>query len=135
MGSIYANIFQMNTIGFFEIQSTRPEREVLFYRTIFGWTFIRQEQIPIEYYLIETPSIRGGLLKRPAAVPPPLSGTNAYVCSIQVANFDQTGALILQQGGQVAMPKFAIPGRCWQGYFLDPDNNTFGIFEVDEKAK
>ena len=25
------------------------------------------------------------------------------------------------------MPKFAVPGRCWQGYFLDPDHNVFGI--------
>ncbi len=43
--------------------------------------------------------------------------------------------MILQNGGQVALPKFAIPGRCWQGYFLDLDSNTFGIFEGDEKAK
>jgi hypothetical protein len=27
-----------------------------------------------------------------------------------------------------------VPGRCWQGYFLDADHNVFGIFEVDEKA-
>ena len=28
------------------------------------------------------------------------------------------------------MTKFEIPGICWQGYFLDADNNTFGILEV-----
>jgi len=32
------------------------------------------------------------------------------------------------------MAKFAVPGRCWQGYFLDTDNNVFGIFEVDGNA-
>jgi hypothetical protein len=42
--------------------------------------------------------------------------------------------LILKNGGRVAMPKFAITNRCWQGYFVDMDNNTFGIFEVDENA-
>jgi predicted enzyme related to lactoylglutathione lyase len=41
----------------------------------------------------------------------------------------------LALGGQVALPKFAVPGRCWQGYFIDLDGNTFGIFEVDENAK
>ncbi|MEY5048235.1 MAG: hypothetical protein RLZZ175_1594 [Bacteroidota bacterium] len=43
--------------------------------------------------------------------------------------------LILKNGGRIALPKFAIPSRCWQGYFLDKDNNTFGIFEVDSKAR
>jgi len=125
----------MNTIGYFEIQSSNPQRDIKFYQTIFGWKFIKQEFVPIEYYRIETKSISGGLLKRPAKVPPPESGTNAFVCSIQVESFDKTNDLILQNGGQVALPKFAIPGRCWQGYFVDLDNNTFGIFEVDANAK
>ena len=125
----------MNTVGYFEIQSSEPARELKFYQTIFGWKFTREEYVPIEYYRIETNSINGGLLKRPAAVPPAHSGTNAFVCSIQVENFDQTSELIQQNGGQVALPKFAIPGRCWQGYFIDADNNTFGIFEVDANAK
>ena len=125
----------MNTIGYFEIQSSNPKRDVKFYEEVFKWKFIRQEFIPIEYYRIETNSISGGLLARPAKVPPIDSGTNAFVCSIQVESFDKTAETILKNGGQIAMPKFAIPERCWQGYFLDLDNNTFGIFEVDEKAK
>jgi predicted enzyme related to lactoylglutathione lyase len=124
----------MNTIGYFEIQSSNPERDVQFYKTIFGWKFIKQEFLPIEYYRIETESVSGGLLKRPVKVLPE-SGTNAFVCSIQVENFDKTSELILKNGGRIAMAKFAVPGRCWQGYFLDPDNNTFGLFEVDENAK
>ena len=51
-----------------------------------------------------------------------------------VADFDATAALILAHGGQVAMPKFAIPKQCWQGYFLDADNNTFGIVQADANA-
>ena len=124
----------MNTVGYFEIQSSNPQREIGFYEGVFSWKFFREESVPIEYYRIETPTINGGLLKRPAPVPPPESGTNAYVCSVQVAHFDKTSDEILRRGGKVAMPKFAIPGRCWQGYFIDPDNNTFGIFEVDENA-
>ncbi|HET7003605.1 MAG TPA: VOC family protein [Puia sp.] len=125
---------QMNTVGYFEIQSSSPSREMAFYKTIFGWNFIRQDSVPIEYYMITTNSINGGLLKRPAALPPDGTGTNAFVCSVQVENFDRTADLILQQGGRVAMPKFAVPGRCWQGYFLDADHNVFGIFEVDDQA-
>lgn len=125
----------MNTIGYFEIQSSDTQRDIDFYRSVFGWKFIRQEFVQIEYYRIETQSLSGGLLKRPAKVPSPETGTNAFVCSIQVDNFDKYSERILQKGGQVALPKFAIAGRCWQGYFIDLDNNTFGIFEADETAK
>lgn len=125
----------MNAIGYFEIQSSDCSREINFYEKVFGWKFIKEEFVPIEYYRIETNSINGGLLKRPAPVPPTAAGSNAFVNSIQVANFDSTSKRILENGGQIALPKFAIPGRCWQGYFIDQDNNTFGIFEVDENAK
>ena len=125
----------MNTIGYFEIQSSEPARDIKFYQGVFGWKFIKQEFLPIEYYRIETNNISGGLLKRPAKVPPTESGTNAFVCSIQVDNFDKKQEIILKSGAQVALPKFAITGRCWQGYFVDLDNNTFGIFEVDENSK
>jgi len=125
----------MNTVGYFEIQSSNPSREVKFYKNVFGWKFIKEELVPIEYYRIETNSINGGLLKRPAQVPPMQIGTNAFCCSMQVENFDNIQELILKNGGQIALPKFAIPGRCWQGYFTDEDNNVFGIFEVNANAK
>ena len=125
----------MNTIGYFEIQSSDVERDIQFYKAIFGWTFIKNEFVPIEYYNIETKTISGGILKRPAPLPPNGSGTNAFVCSLEVDNFNATSERILSNGGQVAMARFAIPGRCWQGYFLDPDNNTFGIFKANENAK
>jgi predicted enzyme related to lactoylglutathione lyase len=124
----------MNTIGYFEIQSSNPKREIDFYSNIFGWKFIRENNVPIEYYRVETKTLNGGLLARPVKTPPAASGTNAFTCSIQVKNFDDTAKKIVDNGGKIAMPKFAIPGRCWQGYFTDPDNNTFGIFEVDENA-
>lgn len=125
----------MNTIAYFEIQSSDPVRDKAFYESLFGWKFIREELVPIEYYRIETENMYGGLLKRPAKTPPMEFGTNAFTCSIQVSSFDEMAASILKLGGQVALPKFAVPGRCWQGYFIDLDNNTFGIFEVDENAK
>ena len=47
----------MNTVGFFEIQSSDPKKSVDFYRKLFQWKFTRQESVPIEYYLIETGGI------------------------------------------------------------------------------
>lgn len=125
----------MNTIGYFEIQSTNPKREVDFYTTLFGWKFEKIPNMPIEYYHIITNTIQGGLLQRPSEIPPIHCGSNAFVCSIQVENIDKMMEQILALGGKVAMPKFAVPNKCWQAYFLDLDNNTIGLFQVDENAE
>jgi len=37
---------------------------------------------------------------------------------------------ILSLGGKTALPKFAVPGVCWQGYFIDTEGNTFGLFQL-----
>ena len=126
----------MNSIVYFEIQSTNPERDVAFYNTVFGWRAAKDDNIPIPYYRIETDGIHGAILQRHTPIAPEMErGTNAFTCSVQVADFDAAADIILTHGGQVAMPKFAIPGRCWQGYFLDPDQNVFGIFQADENAE
>lgn len=125
----------MNNIAYFEIQSSNPERDVKFYSEVFGWKFTKVEGLPIQYFQIETSNIHGGLLERPAQTPPTHCGTNAFTCSIEVENFDETAKKILALGGQVAMDKFAIPNKCWQGYFIDQDHNTFGLVQVDENAQ
>jgi hypothetical protein len=28
-----------------------------------------------------------------------------------------------------------VPNTCWQGYFVDTEGNTFGIFQVDPNAR
>lgn len=124
----------MNNPMYFELQADDVQRAVAFYETTFGWKMEKQENLPVEYYRVETAGIAGGILKRPAPTPKPPAGTNAAVISMEVASFDDTAAKILSHGGIEALPKFAVPGRCWQGYFLDTEGNTFGIFEVDVTA-
>jgi len=125
----------MNTVSYFEIQADDCERAVTFYANVFDWKFTKAENLPIDYYRIENSGPNGGLLKRPAQKPGQEQGTNAYVCSVMVDDFDAIAQKILDNGGIVALPKFAVLGKCWQGYFLDTEGNTFGIFEVDENAK
>jgi predicted enzyme related to lactoylglutathione lyase len=120
----------MNIIGYFEIQADDPEKAGEFYTNVFNWKFVEETGLPIKYWRIETDSMNGGLLERPAKTPPTECGTNAFTCSIEVADFDATAELILENAGQIALPKFEIPGRCWQGYFIDPNHNVFGIFQV-----
>jgi predicted enzyme related to lactoylglutathione lyase len=124
----------MNSIAYFEIQSSCVEREARFYTAAFGWKIEKDASMPIAYYRIEADGIGGALLERPLPAVS-MSGTNAFTCSIEVEDFDKTAGIILAHGGAVALPKFAVPGKCWHGYFLDPDNNVFGIFQVDENAQ
>jgi predicted enzyme related to lactoylglutathione lyase len=119
---------------YFEIQADDPKRAANFYSQVFGWKFSEVPGLPVPYWTIETGGSRGGLLKRPAPRPPAQTGTNAFVCSLEVENFDATAKEIEKVGGTVALPKFAVPGTCWQGYFVDTEGNTFGIFQVDASA-
>ena len=130
----------MNRVVHFEIQAENPERAMKFYTDVFGWKFQQWDKNP--YWMIMTadkdskePGINGGLLQRPCKIPPKECGTNAFVCTVQVDNFDQVAEKILAVGGIVAMAKFAIPGMAWQGYFLDTEGNTFGVHQADPNAK
>src|SRR5271166_3203654 len=120
---------------YFEIQADDTSRALGFYAAVFGWKFSEVKGLPIPYWHIEMDTRSGGgLLKRPAERPPAQCGTNAFVCSFEVEDFDKTSTKILSLGGAGALPKFPVPGKCWQGYFIDTEGNTFGIFEVDERA-
>ncbi len=119
---------------YFEIHVGDTQRAIDFYTKVFGWKFSEVKGLPIAYWTIETGGSRGGLLQRPVPAPPPQSGTNAFICSFETANFDAVAEKALQAGGIVAMEKFAVPRTCWQGYFLDTEGNTFGVFQVDENA-
>jgi len=52
-----------------------------------------------------------------------------------VEDYDAVEAKILKNGGKVALPKYALPGMAWQGYYIDPEGNIFGIHQPDENAK
>lgn len=130
----------MNRVVHFEIQVDEPERAAKFYKDVFGWSF--EQWGEQQYWMIMTadkdskePGINGGLLPRPAKTPSKECGANAYVCTVQVEHFDETAKRIEGAGGMVAMPKFAIPGMAWQGYFLDTEGNTFGVHQPDENAR
>ena len=130
----------MNRVVHFEIQAEDPRRAMHFYKAIFGWNF--QKWGEQDYWMIMTaekdskePGINGGLLPRPAKTPPQECGTNAYACTIQVEDFDETAQKIEAAGGVVAMPKFALVGMAWQGYFLDTEGNVFGVHQPDPNAK
>lgn len=130
-----------NRVVHFEIQADNIERAADFYRTIFGWKIEKWESGTITYWMVTTGDtkepggINGGIIQRPHPAPAPQQGTNAFVCTVQVDSFDAYAQKILAHGGTEAMPKFAIPGMAWQGYFIDSEGNTFGLHEADPHAQ
>ena len=132
----------MNRVVHFEIQAENMERAKKFYKDVFGWSFMEWGGSPTPYWMVMTApkdskdlGINGGLLPRPCPPPKPEQGTNAFTCTVEVQNFDETAKKILAAGGKVAMPKFAIPKMAWQGYFLDTEGNTFGVHQADPNAR
>ncbi|MEK7138316.1 MAG: VOC family protein [Patescibacteria group bacterium] len=144
-----------NRVVHFEIQAEDIERAKKFYAEVFGWEYQGWPMGPTTYWAIMTapkdsaePGLRqdgvatasqaginGGFVQRPCPPPKPEQGTNAFTCTVQVENFDEVAKKIEGAGGKVAMPKFALPGMAWQGYFLDTEGNTFGVHQEDKEAK
>lgn len=130
----------MSRVVHFEIQADDIERAKAFYTAVFGWSFEDFGQMTgSPYWGITTgpedqPGINGGLLQRPAPAPGPEQGTNGYVCTMGIDDYDATEKRILDAGGQVALPKMALTGMAWQGYYIDTEGNTFGIHQPDPNA-
>ena len=124
----------------FEVQVDDVERAKNFYAEVFGWAYEDYSQVTgTPYWGVitgdeGTPGINGGLLPRPVPAPAPEQGTNAWVMTMGTDDFDATAARIIAAGGQVALPKMALPGMAWQGYFIDTEGNTFGLHQPDPNA-
>ncbi len=132
----------MNRPVHFEIQADEPERAATFYTAVFGWKIDLWPGLGWDYWVVMTgekdtkePGIHGGLLKRPVPLTEQQCGVNAFVCTMEVENYDACEQKILAAGGKIAMPKFALTGMAWQGYYLDTEGNTFGIHQADSNAK
>ena len=129
-----------NRIAHFEIHATNPEQVAEFYTNVFGWEIKKWEGGQMEYWMVmtggqdEPGGINGGLLRRPGSTPSEGQCVNGYVCTVVVPSFDEYAEKILANGGTVSMPKFALKGMAWQGYFKDPDGNVFGLHQADKNA-
>lgn len=131
----------MGKIVHFEIHVDDMERAKTFYGESFGWTFEDwSEYAGVPYFgAITGPAdemgINGALMKRRGPAPAPGQAMNGYACTIGVGDYDATEARILKLGGKVALPKHALPGMAWQGYYIDTEGNVFGIHQPDKDAK
>ena len=130
-----------NRVAHFEIHADEPERAVKFYSEVFEWKITKWEGGQMEYWMVETGGreeaggINGGIVRRPCLAPAPSQGLNGFCCTIVVDDFDGLMAKAIENGAKVAMPKFALTGMAWQGYFIDTEGNTVGLHQPDVNAK
>lgn len=131
----------MGRIVHFEIHVDDMERAEKFYGDVFGWTFEDWSEYAGMPYLgavtgdEKDPGINGALMKRQSSPPELNQALNAYACTLGVEDYDAVEEKILENGGKVAMPKYALPGMAWQGYYIDTEGNIFGLHQPDENAK
>jgi len=135
----------MSRIIHFEIHAGDPKRAVKFYRDVFGWEVnewvitgvtMKDEN---RYWLVMTgpetePGINGGIVFRRGPAPSADQPVNAFVCTIGVANLDESVKQVIKAGGRIVVPKMAINGIGWWANCIDTEGNIFGILQEDANA-
>ena len=131
---------QKNKVIHFEIAVSDFERAKKFYSAIFDWKFVTWGEGGADYILIqtvdtddkgmpkETGGINGGMFKRPSKRAEG-KGENAFVCTVQVENIDETLKKVKTAGGKVTASKMEVPGVGIAARCLDLDGNIFGLLQ------
>ncbi|KON31086.1 hypothetical protein AC482_01870 [miscellaneous Crenarchaeota group-15 archaeon DG-45] len=120
-----------HTIVHFDIPADDVEGLRRFYAELFGWK-IEKMRGPMDYWAIETvpvdermmpvrPGVNGGMMRRED----PAQRLIVYISESVDAYSERIEAL----GGRVVVPKQEVPGIGWWALALDPEGNTFAIFE------
>lgn len=110
-------------IVFFDIAGPDQQKQVDFYRDVFGWT-----------------SGPGGMLSVPVAGPPlPGAFRKDPTDKILYLGVDDVTASLAQvsaHGGKIVQPRFEVKGVAVIGLFADPAGNSMGLVELkDGKPK
>ena len=129
-----------NGVVHFEIYARDAEKLAKFYSSLFDWTI---EAMPgMDYHYVKTVdtdaqgmptqpgSINGGLIVRPAGFEDP-----GWVNYVNVESLDPAVKRAQDLGAKVMKPRAPVPGMGWFAMLIDPQGNSFALWERDEKAK
>ena len=126
----------MFNVCHFEIPADDVGRAKKFYGELFGWKIEKLTgPSPMEYWLITTGAekgemalLGGGMMKRED----PDQKITIY---INVPSVDEYAEKVKKLGGQMVFPKTAVPGMGYFAVCLDQENNGFGLWENNPRAK
>jgi len=122
----------LGNLVWFEVPADDTGRAKKFYGELFGWKFDAMPG-PIDYWHMDTggpdASPDGGLMKRQN---PGQKGITNYIL---VESVDEAITKVQKLGGQVCMPKTAVPNMGFFGICQDTEGNMFGVWQQDSNAK
>jgi predicted enzyme related to lactoylglutathione lyase len=119
------------SVVWFDIPADKPERAKAFYTKLFGWKITAFPAMK-DYWHIDTggpdATPDGGLMTRKH---PGHTITN-YIIVPSVTRFM---AKVKKLGGEVCMPKTAVPQMGYFAICQDTEKNSFAIWEMNRNAK
>jgi predicted enzyme related to lactoylglutathione lyase len=115
----------------FEIYGEDPAKLADFYASLFGWQI--EKAAGVDYWRIQTEAkssgaFDGGLTYRAA------QGPSAWLNYVTVTSVDAALAQAEQIGATIVRPKTAVPRTGWYAVLLDPQGNSFAIWQRDPTA-
>jgi predicted enzyme related to lactoylglutathione lyase len=129
-----------NAVAHFEIYADDPAKLSQFYASLFDWT---TEPVPgMDYRMIKTVDsdargratapggINGGILKRPQGFE-----ARAWVNYVNVDNVDAAVERAQKLGAKLTRKRAPVPGMGWFAMLIDPEGNSFAVWQADESAK
>ena len=125
-----------NKMTHFAIHIDDIDRAKGFYDEVFDWGF--QSYGPSDFLQIksdktETGELIGALQSRKySPVPEKIIGLE---CTVSVENVEVIIEKVKNYGGQVLMPKTAIPYVGWIAKFLDTEGNLICVMQYDNNAR
>ncbi|MBK8848432.1 MAG: VOC family protein [Bacteroidetes bacterium] len=125
-----------NKLTHFAIHIDDMERAKSFYDGVFDWDFQsygQEDFLQIKADKSENSELIGALQSRKySPVPDKIIGLE---CSISVENIDDIIEKVNANGGQVLMPRTAIPYVGWIAKFLDTEGNLICAMQYDNTAR
>lgn len=118
-----ASTHQPNTLSHFAINVEDCERALAFYRSVFGWQFSAWG--PPGFYMTQIGDLHAAVQQRQDGPFPTVIGN--FECTIAVDDVDRVVALIVENGGEVTMPKVTLPNICDLARVKDTEGNTFSV--------
>ena len=124
----------MPRVMHFEIPADDPQRLTSFLEKVFGWRFQKWDG-PMDYWLVMTGAEDAeGEVGIDGAIHRRSEGNAMVVNTVDVADIDEMIAKVEKHGGQITLPKMAVPTIGWMAYFKDPEGNIHGMMQSDPNA-
>ena len=123
----------------FEIPATDPEKLSQFYTSLFGWKIEKMPMEGMDYYVTSTVETdEQGMPKEPGAInggiSPRMSPDQKPANYVNVESVEEYAGKAKELGATLVMDKMPVPGMGWFAMLIDPEGNTFGLWQTDPSA-